>query len=99
LSADDDGQDALHKYLETGKIKNKSAQNIERTSLKLVEARGSKKKTSHQGEEAKIFELQAILPQKMPLICIPHKNILFSSIIIGKQVMKNLYLQERIEVI
>ncbi|MDD4474452.1 MAG: hypothetical protein PHV95_01500 [Eubacteriales bacterium] len=30
------GQDALHKFLEMVQIKNKSAQNIERTSLKLA---------------------------------------------------------------
>ena len=40
LSADDGGQDALHKFFKMAQIKNESAQNIERTSLKLVEARG-----------------------------------------------------------
>ena len=65
----------------------------------MVEARGSKKKTCHKEKEPEMPDLQAILPQKMPPIYIPHKNILFSSVIIGKQAMKNLYLQERKETI
>jgi hypothetical protein len=59
-----------------------------------VEARGSKKKTSHKGKEPEMPDLQAPLPQNLPIVTIRHQNPLYTSVIVGKQTLKNIYFSE-----
>lgn len=60
----------------------------------MVEARGSKKKTCHKEKEPEMPDLQAILPQNLPAVTIQHQNPLYTSVIVGKQTLKNIYFSE-----
>ena len=59
-----------------------------------MEARGSKKKTCHKEKEPKMPDLQAILPHDLPAVTIRHQNPLYTSVIVGKQTLKNIYFSE-----
>ena len=60
----------------------------------LVEARGSKKKTCHKEKDPEMPDLQALLPQNLPVVTIRHQNPLYTSVIVGKQTLKNIYFSE-----
>jgi hypothetical protein len=60
----------------------------------MVEARGSKKKTCHKEKEPEMPDLQAILPQNLPVVTIRYQNPLYTSVIVGKQTLKNDYFSE-----
>jgi len=60
----------------------------------MMEARVSKKKTCHKEKEPETPDLQAILPQDLPAVTIRHQNPLYTSVIVGKQTLKNIYFSE-----
>ena len=61
---------------------------------KKLSARGRRKKTSHKEKGPKMPDLQALLPQNLPVVTIRHQNPLYTSVIVGKQTLKNIYFSE-----
>src|SRR5665647_1305606 len=59
-----------------------------------AEAGSTKNKTCHKEKEPEMPDLQAILPQNLPVVTIRHQNPLYTSVIVGKQTLKNDYFSE-----
>ena len=60
----------------------------------MVEARSGKKKTCHKDKGVEITDFQLHLPHDLSVATIQHQNPLYTSVIVGKHLLKEIYFSE-----